>query len=197
MSSEKNKRNSKEDKFIEITQKAIAKYRENLLDISNRNNLINLNFNPRSNKILRIIDELPNSIVKKLSEEKIFKLISLPAPEKEPKDEKTDLFKKTFEEEKLVNEEYLNSVEELGEKFDESNETSQKIIRKLKDFVRDKIGLKKRLSPETMSIEEYAKAHGIIPNYEVPKENIENIRELRHEDNNLQTLFYPDDLERS
>jgi len=196
MSSEKNKRNSKEDKFIEITQKAIAKYRENLLDISNRNNLINLNFNPRSNKILRIIDELPNSIVKKLSEEKIFKLISLPAPEKEPKNEKTDLFKKTFEEEKLVNEEYLNSVEELGEKFDESNETSQKIIRKLKDFVRDKIGLKKRLSPETMSIEEYAKAHGIIPNYEVPKENIENIRELRHEDNNLQTLFYPDDLER-
>ena len=83
------------DKFIEITQKAIAKYRENLLDISNRNNLINLNFNPRSNKILRIIDELPNVIAKKLAEEKTLQLISLPPPEKEPKDEKTDLFKKS------------------------------------------------------------------------------------------------------
>ena len=88
-------------------------------------------------------------------------------------------------------------MEELGESFDEANEASQKIIRKLKDYVRDKIGLKKRPSPETMSIEEYAKAHGIIPNYEVPKDNVgQNVRELRHEDNNLQTLFYPDDLER-
>ena len=41
MSSEKINKKNKEDKFIEITQKAIAKYRENLLDISNRNNLIN------------------------------------------------------------------------------------------------------------------------------------------------------------
>ena len=197
MSSEKIDKNNKKDKFIEITQKAIAKYRENLLDISNRNNLINLNFNPRSNKILRIIDELPNAIFKKLSDEKKLKLVSLPPPQKEPRDEKTETFKKAFEEEKLINEDYLNAVEELGERFDEANEASQKIIRKLKDYVRDKIGLKKRPSPETMSIEEYAKAHGIIPNYEVPKDNIgQNVREIRHEDNNLQTLFYPDDLER-
>ncbi len=197
MSSEKINDKKNKDKFIEITQKAIAKYRENLLDISNRNNLINLSFNPRSNKILRIIDELPNSILRKLSDEKKLKLISLPAPQREPKDEKSELFKKTFEEEKLINEDYLKTVDELGEKFDESNEISQKVIRKLKDFVREKIGLKKRPSPETMSIEEYAKAHGIIPNYEVPRESDEKkIREIRYEDHNLQTLFYPEDLER-
>jgi len=184
------------DKFIEITQKAIAKYRENLLDISNRNNLINLNFNPRSNKILRIIDELPNVIAKKLAEEKTLRLISLPPPEKEPKDEKTDLFKKTFEEEKLINEEFLNEVEHLGDKFDDSNEISQQIIRKLKDYVREKLNLKKRPSPETMSIEEYAKAHNIMPNYEVPKNLSENISENKHADNKMQTLFYPDDLAR-
>ena len=40
----KNLEQSKKDRFIEITQKAIKKFRENLLDISNRNNLINLNF---------------------------------------------------------------------------------------------------------------------------------------------------------
>ena len=53
-------------KFVTV---GIEKYRENLLDISNRNNLINLSFNPRSNKVLRIIDELPNTISKKLFEE--------------------------------------------------------------------------------------------------------------------------------
>ena len=83
----------KGDHYVEITQKAIAKYRENLLDISNRNNLINLNFNPRSNKVIRIIDELPNNIYQKLTDEadKRLQLIPLPPSEKEPKDEKTEI----------------------------------------------------------------------------------------------------------
>ena len=85
----------KEDKFLKIVQKAIEKYRENLLDISNRNNLINLNFNPRSNKVIRIIDESPNNIYQKLTDEadKRLQLIPLPPSEKEPKDEKTEIFK--------------------------------------------------------------------------------------------------------
>ena len=37
------KQKEEKDKFLELTQKAIKKFRENLLDISNRNNLINLN----------------------------------------------------------------------------------------------------------------------------------------------------------
>ena len=41
----KTEHSKENDKFIEITQKAIKKFRESLLDISNRNNLINLNFN--------------------------------------------------------------------------------------------------------------------------------------------------------
>ena len=61
------KQKDEKDKFLELTQKAIKKFRENLLDISNRNNLINLNFNPRSNKVLRIIDEIPNSVFQKLA----------------------------------------------------------------------------------------------------------------------------------
>ena len=105
-------RRDKEDKFLKVVQKAIEKYRENLLDISNRNNLINLNFNPRSNKVIRIIDELPNNIYQKLTDEadKRLQLIPLPPSEKEPKDEKTEIFKKTFEELKTTNEAYLKSI---------------------------------------------------------------------------------------
>ena len=186
------------DKFIEITQKAIKKFRESLLDISNRNNLINLNFNSRSNRVLRIIDELPDTIFEKLNSNIQLKLISLPVSSSDPKDENTPEFKKCFEEEKLVNEDYLKSIEELsgtedGE-IDESEGSFQKIKRQLKDEVRKKIGLKKIFSPLTMGINDYAKACGIVPNYENPKPKIETKHE-KHTDNNLQTLFYPEDLE--
>ena len=185
----------KKDKFIELTQKAIKKYRENLLDISNRNNLINLNFNPRSNKVLRIIDEIPNSVFQKLSSNKKLKLVPLPPSSDDPKDENTPEFKKVLEEEKLVNENYLKSIEDLGESFDAENLDSLKIIRKLKDYVRIKLKLPKKPSKLTMSIQDYAKAHNIRPNFEVPKSSSEKDNG-KHQDNNLQTLFYPEDLER-
>ena len=111
----------KKDRFVELTQKAIKKFREKLLDISNRNNLINLNFNPRSNKVLRIIDEIPNSVFQKLNNNSKLKLVPLPPSSDDPKDEKTPEFKKVLEEEKLINENYLKDIDELGENFDEEN----------------------------------------------------------------------------
>ena len=185
----------KKDKFIELTQKAIKKFRENLLDISNRNNLINLNFNPRSNKVLRIIDEIPNSVFQKLNKNSKLKLIPLPPSSDNPRDENTSEFKKVLEEEKLVNENYLKSVEELGENFDEENLDSLKVIRKLKDYIRIKLKLPKKPSMLTMNIQDYARAHDIRPNFEVPRLSTDNVNPA-HNDNNLQTLFYPEDLER-
>ena len=190
-----NEINKNKDKFIDLTQKAIKKYRDNLLDISNRNNLININFNPRFNKTLRIIDEIPDLIFQKLEKNTKLQLISLPPSSDNPKDEDTPEFKKIFEEEKLINENYLKAIEELGENFDEENLDSLKIIRKLKDHVRTKLKLPKKPSKLNMSIVDYAKAHGISPNFEVPKIKNEN-EERRHQDNNLQTLFYSEDLER-
>ena len=183
------------DKYLEISQEAIRKFRDKLLDLSNRNNLINLNFNPRSNKIIRIIDEMPDEVFKKLENNSKLKLISLPPSLDEPKDEKTEEFKKVYEEEKLINEAYNKSLEDLGDDFDEENEESIKAIRKLKDYVRNKIGLKKIPSKLTMSIQDYAKAHNIRPNFEVPKTSTEQ-EAGKHKDNNLQTLFHPDNLER-
>ena len=185
------------DRFLKLTQQAIQAYREKLLDISNRNNLINLNFNPRSNRVLRIIDELPEAIFKKLSENDKLTLISLPASKNNPKDEATIEFKKTFEEERLVNENYLNELKELNpddEEIDESSDEFQKILRKLKDEIRKKLGLKKIPTQHSMSIQDYAKAHNIVPEYDNPK--VKSEIDERHDDDNLQTLFYPDDLER-
>jgi len=194
MTNSLNENKKPKDKFLELTQKAIKKFRDNLLDISNRNNLININFNPRFHKTLRIIDEIPDLIFQKLEKNLKLQLISLPPSSDNPKDEQTPEFKKIFEEEKLVNEKYLNSVEDLGENFDEENSESLKIIRKLKDHVRSKLKLPKLPSKLSMSVNDYAKAHGISPNFEVPK--MRDNKENKHQDNNLQTLFHPEDLER-
>ena len=181
------------DEFTKITQEAIAKFREKLLDLSNRNNLINLSFNPRSNRNIRLIDELPNQIYQKLIDNIELEIISLPSP-KEYEDEQTEEFKLEFEKGKLENEIFLKKIEELGDRYDESNKESQLILRELKDSIRIKLNLEQRIAPDTVSIEDYAKEHGIIPNYEMPFTN-EEISE-KHEDNKLQTLFYPLDLER-
>ena len=85
------------DKFLELTQKAIKKFRDNLLDISNRNNLININFNPRFHKTLRIIDEIPDLIFQKLEKNSKLQLVPLPPSPDNPKDEDTPEFKKIFE----------------------------------------------------------------------------------------------------
>lgn len=183
------------DKFLELTQKAIKKFRDNLLDISNRNNLININFNPRFHKTLRIIDEIPDLIFQKLEKNSKLQLVPLPPSPDNPKDEDTPEFKKIFEEEKLVNSNYLKEVEDLGENFDEENLESLKVIRKLKDHVRIKLKFPKKPSKLSMSVSDYAKAHNISPNFEVPKIN-GGIKDQKHQDNNIQTLFHPEDLER-
>ena len=190
-----NKANQEKDPFLEFTQQAIAKYREKLLDLSNRNNFINLSLQPRSNRNIRIIDELPNRIYSQLENGDVFNLIALPQPESEPADERTEEFLSELEYEKLNNTEYLKSIEDLGEEFDEANQKSQEVIRKLKDDLRERLGMPKRISPDTVSIEEYAKSCGITPNYEVPLDKNEQLEE-KHQDKNLQTLFYPSDLER-
>ena len=87
---------SKEDvrqqEKIELVKKYIQAKREKLLDISNRNNLVNLRFSLRSNRVIRIIDELPDIICQKLISGTKIKVISLPHPKDELEDEKSDDF---------------------------------------------------------------------------------------------------------
>lgn len=188
--------NQEIDKYTEITQAAIAKFREKLLDLTNRNNFINLSLQPRSNRNIRLIDELPDRIYQQLESGDKFELIPLPLPTDEPEEEQTEIFLSELEYEKLNNIEYINAIEDLGEKFDESSTESLKLIRKLKDDLRERLDMPKRVSPDTASIEEYAKSLEIIPNYEVPLDKGDEKIEDKHQDKYLQTLFYPNDLER-
>lgn len=188
----------KEDKRLqeklELVKKYIQSKREKLLDISNRNNLINLRFTARSNRVIRIIDELPDVICEKLVSGSKIKVISLPHPKDELEDELTEEFLQALEEAKNSDEDYILQIDKLGEEFDETDIEYLKILRALKDRVREKLGMELRPHPEIMKIEDYARAHDINPKHEVPEGSDDNPD--KHSDNEIQTLFYPEDFER-
>ena len=76
-----------------------------------------------------------------------------------------------------------------------SNKESLKIERELKDRVRIQLGLKKRNTIDIIGIEEYAKSHGINPEYELPILSKEELSS-KHKDKYIQTILKPKDLER-
>ena len=71
---------------------------------------------------------------------------------------------------------------------------SLKIERELKDRVRSQLGLPKRQTVDLIGIEEYAKKHGINPNYELPV--LSKDLSDKHKDKYIQTILKPKDLER-
>ena len=179
---------------LEIVQKNIKEYRKKLLDISNRNNLVSFNFRPRSNRQIRIIDEILETIFDKIKEGKKLIFKSLPPEKDELEDENSDAFLNHYEAAKNSNENYLKKIADLGEEFDESNLESRKIIRELKDIVRKELNLPERPAVKIMGIEEYARAHNIEPKYEL--ESITEEETEKHSDDYLQTLFMPEDMNR-
>lgn len=73
-------------------QKRIADLRMRLLDLSNANRLLNYKFSNRSRRQVRLVDELPDQLISKLQDGKRLVFKSLPEPDDEPEDEKSDRF---------------------------------------------------------------------------------------------------------
>lgn len=120
------------DKLLEDQ---LQNLRKGLLDISNKNKLINFSHSSRSKRIIRIVDEVPSQIYDSIVvKEKGMKLIPLQGLG-EPEDEKTIDFKNELELE--LKKSCIN-----GENF-ESEEEFQKRDREIRNIVRERLGLKK------------------------------------------------------
>ena len=70
----------------------LEKFRDRLLDTTNRNRMINSNFNQRNKQYFRFIDELPNQLYVQL-QEKTMSFKEIPIETREIKDEDTEEFK--------------------------------------------------------------------------------------------------------
>ncbi len=183
-----------------IIKKSIAELQKKLIDQSNRNGLLNFNLSSKSNTHIYVIDELPEKIYEKISQNKKLEFKPLPPFDKknELPDERTNEFKSTLYELIETDSEYRKKCEKLEEDKKNSNKEiineEYEIERWLKDKVRDKLNLSKRKEDQLYNPKDWAKINKLNPdlNLPFPKESLEE----KHDDDYLQTLLFEDDMTR-
>jgi very-short-patch-repair endonuclease len=173
----------------------LEKLRLRLLDLSGRNRLLNFKFSERSRTQVRLVDELPDQVFEKLERGTALTIASLAEPPEHPRDEDDDAFRLLLEAMRDADEEYMAAVASLDE-ADRDSEEFQRIERELRDKVRDELGMPTRTDVKSLSKTDYAKTFGINPDYDLPTLQSEDGGKPAHRDNNLQTLLYPNELER-
>ncbi len=178
-----------------LVRARIERMRPKLLDLSRRNPLISTSLSPRSNALVRVVDELPEDIAHHLMGQRRMRFVPLPPLEAEPRDEKTKQFQDALSQAHHTDEIYIAAMEALDVKQDGAIDAAQKLERDLRDRVRASLGLAPRQHGQDISLKAHAANHGISADYDLPKPDVSHL-DGRHRDNDIQTLFLPEDLER-
>ncbi|GIK49262.1 MAG: DUF4011 domain-containing protein [Hyphomonadaceae bacterium] len=177
-----------------LVEQRVARMRPKLLDLSRRNPLISTSFSGRSNALLRIVDELPEKVVAKLSSGSM-RFRALPDLENDPKDEEGREFQDALSDAKRIDETYLGALADLEAKSEADPGELQALDRALRDRVRLSLGMEARQVGADISLAAHARAHGISPGYDLPLPNAA-AADGRFDDRELQTLMLAEDLER-
>lgn len=165
--------------------------RKKLLDLTMRNSLLNFKHSERSSNQIRIVDNSICDIYNDLMEDKSKEILPLPELPTEPKDEQTQKFINAFEIALISDEKYILDKENLEKTDNTPEDAEEKIIRELKDRVRQQLGLPPRTDVKDISKKEWAKEQNINPSYD---NDIEGCFTDRNSKNFLQTLLYPKEL---
>jgi transcription elongation GreA/GreB family factor len=183
------------NELAELVKQKIENLRPKLLDLSRRNPLIATKLGPRSNSHIRVVDELPDILFYKLSNGQELPLVPLPAIDEDPRDEGTPAFREALINARLTDEQYLAEIESVDRDADDYIDRTRQIERALKDRVREALGLPPRTNKNEVNLVHHAKINGITPSYELPTPDAGHA-DGRHNDDNIQTLLLPNDLER-
>lgn len=170
---------------------SIEDLRIRLLDTSARNSLISFRHSERSRTHARVINTTPNAIYEALVDGRALRFRSLPSPDGEPQDERTDDFLAALEAARNSDEEYRTAMDALADD-DAGSALAAKIDRKLRDKVRVELNLPPRKLPDPKSLGEYARELGIDPSYDLTGEG----KQIDEPEDVLQTLSLPDPMER-
>ena len=172
---------------------ALHKLRLRLLDLTNRNSLLNFRHSEKSLTHIRIIDELPDFLFGSFLKGESFTFHPLPEPDDEPHDEKTEKFQTYFREATLTDEQYLQEITELIDK-DDSFDDLAVIERNLKNRVREQLGMPRIEDLKPLSNAKWARENGLEPNYDMPEPSEDDFSPERHIDDKIQTLLKPKEL---
>jgi hypothetical protein len=181
--------------LAQLVKQKIENLRPKLLDLSRRNPLIATKLGPRSNSHIRVVDELPDILFYKLNNGQELPLVPLPAIDDDPRDERTRAFRDALINARLTDEQYLAEMESVERDADDYIDRTRQIERALKDRVREALGLPQRTNKNEVNLVHHARINGITPSYELPTPDAEHA-DGRHNDDNIQTLLLPNDLER-
>jgi len=176
-----------------FVKSALEGLRRRLLDLSNRNRLLNFKHSDRARTHIRVIDEIPDLLFDKLQRRGQLTFEALPEPRNHLRDEHTDEFQTALDSARYTDERYLAVVAEL-EDGDESSRAFLKAERALKDRVRQQLGLPPRPNREEMTPAEYAGSIGLDPSYDLLVTSADSAE--KHRDTLIQTLLFPDQMER-
>ena len=167
--------------------------REKLLDLSKKNRMLNYSLGARSKRHLQIVDEVLEEIYRKLvSEEAVLRIEPLEEPEDIPPEEKTEEFIAAFEHAKVSNLEYLTRLQALESAGRDDEIELAKLDRNLRDQIRGEFGLHLRPKKAEINRADHARRLDIDPNVELGATK----SKPSHSDTALQTLKFPDELER-
>ncbi|MEH6691127.1 MAG: DUF4011 domain-containing protein [Pseudorhizobium pelagicum] len=173
----------------------IEDIRPRLLDLTSRNPLISMSFNSRSSSQIQLVDELPDCVFYTLNNGGTLKFAPLPSLDEDTKDEQRSEFVEAYSIALRTDEVYIEEAKALDTEALDYPDNLRKVERSLKDRVREQLGMPKRITRKDESLAQHARNHGINPSYELPVAD-EASEDERYDDDFLQTLFLPPDLER-
>ncbi|MFN5860888.1 MAG: DUF4011 domain-containing protein, partial [Pseudanabaena sp.] len=173
----------------ELVYQTIKKFQDKLLDLSARNKLLNFKFSEKARTQIRIVNDTPDRIYKRLNDGRKLVLETLPEPDGTPPDENSEQFQQLLIEMRSTDEQYQSAIAN----DDESPESLQTIERLLRDRVRTRLNLPKLIGSKiSPTPQQQAQGLGINPSYDLPS----SVTEVRGSSSVLQTLLFPKDFER-
>ncbi len=184
--------------------RSIAALRAKLLDLSNRNQLLNFKHTPRSRSHIRIIDEILKLVFDDLAAGKYFDFKPLPEPNNEeliPEDEKSDEFEMQLEKGRSEDPQYINAVEKLEAQWREDpddpsyQEALARCERSFRDRLRTTLEMPPRKPGAIESIITWARKNDFNPSFDLTADG-KTAPKSSYFDRYLQTLFLPEDLDR-
>jgi hypothetical protein len=161
----------------QLVREGIARLRVKLLDLTNRNRLINFKFSEASRKFVRVVDEVPKFLFERLTDDSArsvklyFQALPEPPPEPESPAEVAPQAELT-----------LQPATGAGQPAAPARNSG-----------RTRWGKPKRSAPK-INPQEWARKHGIDPSFDLAEANGSSPQ--KHLDNIIQTLLLPEQLER-
>ncbi len=180
--------------FAPLVKSKIEKLRPKLLELSTKNPLLSMKFSGRSISYIRVVDELPDVLAERLSNGKM-RIQPLPPLVQSLQDEETEEFQTALAEAVLNDISYQEELDELALSAENEPQKRSEIERRLKNRVREQLGLQPISNNTNISLEQHAKNNGISPCFDLPYPTSSDIKN-EHQDEDIQTLMLPDSLQR-